>query len=131
MTMNNENESKYLTLDIPQREGKDGYIGTLFGLYLKFGGIISDIGFKENDVRIYYMTKFLINLIPGKRNRAEIKEKMKNEIAEAMKNCSSNDERMRIRNDICLDYIGDVHDFVDKHVGVSKENKIGFSVRQK
>ncbi len=124
-------EGKYFTLDIPQREGKDGYIGTVFGLYLTLGGVIADSNFKDTDIRIYYMVKFLINLIPGEETRTKINNEMKNEIEVALKNITNNDERSRKRNDICYDYIGKVHDFIDKHVGVSKENKIGFAVKSK
>jgi len=124
-----EQEEKYFTLDIPQREGRDGYIGTIFSLYLRLGGVIADGNFRDSDIRVYYMTKFLISLIPGEKNRIAIRDAMKKEIDGALKSITNNDEKGRKRNEICLDYIGRVHDFVDKHVGVSTENKIGFCVR--
>lgn len=128
-TQPNNTAEHTITLDVPQREGKEGYIGTIFGLYLRLGGIMSDPGFRETDIRLYYMAKLLINLIPGKKNRAEIKERMKKEIETALKDVKDNETRMRLKNEICLDYIGEVHDFMDKHLGVSAENRIGFVVR--
>ena len=124
-----EQDEKYFTLDIPQREGRDGYIGTIFSLYLRLGGVIADSNFRDSDIRVYYMTKFLISLIPGEKNRKAIRDELKKDIDEALKGISNNDERGRKRNEVCLDYIGRVHDFMDKHVGVSTENKIGFCVR--
>ena len=124
-----EQDEKYFTLDIPQREGRDGYIGTIFSLYLRLGGVIADGNFRDSDIRVYYMTKFLISLIPGEKNRKAIRDDLKKEIDEALKSITNNDEKGRKRNEICLDYIGKVHDFMDKHVGVSTENKIGFCVR--
>lgn len=128
MTTNKEETN---ILDLPQREGKDGYIGTLFGLYLKFGGIMAEPNLKETDIRIYYMTKFILNLIPGPKNRAKIKEKMRAEIEEKTKSLSSNEERLRVRNEVCLEYIGELHDFVDKHLGISSENRVGYAVHHK
>lgn len=120
-----EDGTKIITLDLPQREGKEGYIGTIFSLYLRFGAILSDPGFKETDARIFYMTKFMINLIPGRKNRTKIKDMMKTDIDKAIEKLVSNDEKNKKRNEICIDYIGEIHDFVDKHLGVSEENRVG------
>lgn len=132
-----EDGSKLFTLDIPQREGKEGYIGTHFSLFLRIGGVLGDATFTSTDLRIEYMTHFLISLIPGKRNRANIRDSLRNDIdknlADERKKVGenlTNEQIGRVRNMTCIEYMGEVMDFVDKHVGVSKENKIGFVVKQ-
>lgn len=123
---------EYITLDLPQREGKEGYIGTMFTLVLKMGTILADANFKETDMRVEYMTQFMISLIPGKKARKEIREQLHNDIAERLKTDTSADQdaKARLRNMVCLEYIGIVGDFMDKHVGISKENKIGFVIKK-
>lgn len=118
---------EWITLDLPQREGKEGYIGTFLTMYLKMGSVLSDGNFKETDKRIEYMTYFMISLVPGKRDRLEIRERLKKEIEQATKGANGNEEKARLRNMVCLECIGEVTDYVDKHIGVSRENKIGFA----
>jgi hypothetical protein len=127
-----ESKEEYLTLDLPQREGKEGYVGTMFSLFLRMGSILGDANFKETDMRIEYMVHFMISLVPGKTHRQEIREDLKRDIEKALKveTSGDTDTKARIRNMICLEYIGIVGDFIDKHIGVSRENKIGFAVKR-
>ena len=131
-----DNEEKWLTLEIPQREGKEGYIGMLFGLMLKTGSVMADANFRPTDMRIEYMTHFMIALIPGKRNRQTIRDGLREEMEKRLKQAKdengsdlNEEQKSRVRNMTCLEYIGDVIDFTDKHIGVSRENKIGFAVK--
>ncbi len=119
-----------ITLDVPMREGKDGYVGTLFSLFLRMGGILADAGFRETDMRVEYMTHFMISLVPGKKQRQEIREQLRKDIEAKLKEDNSGDQdaKARIRNMVCLEYIGVVGDFIDKHVGISTENRLGFVV---
>ncbi len=132
-----EDGSKFLTLDIPSREGKEGYIGTIFSLFLRMGSIMSEPNFQPTDMRIEYMLHFMIALVPGKKNRLKMRNEL-NELLEIrlrearLKNGGeelNNEQRGRITNLVCLESLGDVTDFADKHVGVSSENKIGFVVK--
>lgn len=121
---------KIYTLDIPQREGKEGFIGTHFSLMLQIGKLISNTEFKQTDFRLQYMTHFLISMIPGKKDREALRTEMLKEITEAQKKFDSNEEKGRATQLICIKYIGSVMDFIDLHIGVSKENKIGFMVKK-
>lgn len=123
-----EKQPQYYTLDIPQREGKEGYIGTLLGLFLKMGGIMAQSDFSETDKRIEYMTQFLISMVPGRKLRKEIRDALKKDIEERTKGLTKNEDKARERNLVCLEYIGEVMDWTDKHIGVTKENKVGFVV---
>lgn len=133
-------EQKRITLDIPQREGKEGYIGTMLTLFLQLGRTFTDNEFKETNINIIYHMNFMISMIPEEDDRNRIRselnkeiEKRTNEAMEASKksgNVLDNDDKARIRNMVYIEYIGKVMDWVDKFVGISTKNKVGF-VRRK
>jgi len=120
-------DDQIITLEVPQREGKEGYMGTFFSLFLRLGTMIGDANLKDTDNRIRNMTNLMISLIPGKKNRTTIRKEMNQEIENRLKGINDNETRARIRNDICIEYMGNVTDFIDLHIGVDVENRIGFS----
>ena len=115
-----------ITLDFPQRDGKPGYTGTMFSLYLRMGGIITDPTFKEHDARLYFMTRLMISMCPGVKRRQEMTKKLKEDINEAIKGKANNEEKMKARNEVCLDALGDIFAVVDLHLGLSVESRVGF-----
>ena len=123
-----EEKGRMLYLDVPQKEGKEGYVGTLFSLILRTGSILADANFKDTDMRVEYMTHFLISLIPNPQKRKEIRAALKKDIEERIKEDGSGDQdtKARSRNMVCLEYIGIVGDFIDTHIGLSVENRLGF-----
>jgi len=133
-------EPKRITLDIPQREGKEGYIGTMLTLFLQLGRTFTDNEFKETNINIIYHMNFMISMIPEEEDRKKIRSELNKEIEnrtnEAIElskqsgNVLDNDDKARIRNMVYIEYIGKVMDWVDKFVGISTKNKVGF-VRRK
>ena len=120
-------EEQIITLEVPQREGKEGYIGTFFALFLRLGTMIGDANLKDTDNRIRNMTNMMISLIPGKKRRSAIRKEMNAEIENRIKGITGNEEKARVRNDVCIEFMGNVTDFIDLHIGVDIENRIGFS----
>ncbi len=128
--------SKLFTFNEPQREGREGYVSTFFSMYLKLANVLCAPEHDPIDGRGKYMTKFIISLVPGKKNRDLLKDELKNKInaeIEEFKKLNGhepdNAERGRIELEASLDTLGLVSDFVDKHIGVSNENKLGFVLR--
>ena len=128
-TKTNTGETIY-HLDTPMREGKEGFIGMLFGQFLKGATLLTSDGFSITDTRIEIYTHFLISMVPGEKKREAIREAMVKEVEEklelAKKNRASNEELGRIRLLTCIKHIGKVTDYTDLHVGVSIENRLGF-----
>jgi hypothetical protein len=132
MSYQNEQGQDVYTFDVPQREGKEGYIGMHFGLMLKMGSLMAEANRQATDNRIEYMAQFMISLIPGRKNRkiirdglqAEIKKRLEEEAKKSGTDLT-NDQIGTIRNLTSVEYVGEVMDFLDKHVGVDKENRIG------
>jgi len=133
-------EDKLITLDIPQKEGKEGYIGTMLTLFLQLGRTFTDSNFKETNISIIYHMNFMISMIPEEEDRAKIRkelnaeiDKRTNEAIESAKTSGTqldNDDKARIRNMVYIEYVGKVMDWVDKFVGISTKNKVGFVRRR-
>lgn len=132
MSHQNDQGEQVYTFDIPVREGKDGYVGMHFGLMLKMGSLMAEANRQATDNRIEYLTQFMISLIPGRKNRKVIRDGLKTEINKRLEeerkaagNDLTNDQIGAIRNMTSVEYVGEVMDFIDKHIGVDKENRIG------
>lgn len=131
-------EDKLYSLDIPQREGKEGYIGTFFTLYLKLGTVLQSPEFSKEPIRLFYMSEFIISLIPDEKARSEVRTSLKNRKKiletefrkEAGREELTAKEKDHILIQASLQTIGDVSDYIDKHIGISDKNKIGF-IRKK
>ena len=130
-------EDKLYTLDIPQRDGSVGYVGTFFTLYLKLATILQSPEFSKEPIRVYYMSKFIISLIPGEDKRNEIKkllketkitieEEYRKDRGYSATSVLSQQEKDHILIISTIDSLGGVSDFIDKHIGLSKKNKVGF-----
>jgi hypothetical protein len=134
-----EDGNTFYPLELPAREGKEGYVGTIFSLFLRFGAVMGEANFQSTDMRIEFMTHFMISLIPGRKNRAkvrdELKETLTQRLKEAQKNNNgeelNNEQKGRITNMTCLEIIGLIMDFTDLHVGVSSENRLGYVISPK
>ena len=66
-------EDKVYTLDIPQREGKEGYIGTFLTSWLNLQSILKSPEFSREPIRIYYMMEAIISQIPDEEEREKIR----------------------------------------------------------
>ena len=120
-------EGTYITLDVPLRDGKEGYTGTMFSLFLRFGGILSDPNFKDTDARVYFMTRLMMSMLPNDEGgKVEMIKKLKSDIKEQTRGLTAVDDKNRLRNEICLDAVSVIFDVTDKHIGLSRRNRLGF-----
>lgn len=134
---NNQQQAgnEVFNLDIPLREGTPGYLGMFYAVYLRMAGVLSDAAFNQTDLRPILMFQFLVSMIPGEEHRAAIRSVYERRIAEyteaAQKETGttglSNEEAYRISLRAALETVGEVTDFTDEHIGISNENKLGFS----
>lgn len=122
----NTDKGKFYALDAPQLEGKDGYVGTFYALILRLGAMAGDPNLKDTDNRIKNMVNIMISLIPGKKKRETIRKELNEEVDRRVKGITSNEDRARIRNDVCIEMLGTVTDYIDLHVALDTENRIGY-----
>ena len=134
MNSTNSNDNNDVTFDIPAREGTTGYVGLFFSVFLQTSALLTNPTVINDAYRLGNITQFMISLVAGKEKRTMIRETLQKnidaEISEIKKNLEvgqrmSHDERDHIYTRCNLEIIGDITDFIDEHVGVSKENKLG------
>ena len=134
MSYINEAGEKEYTLDIPQREGKEGYIGTFLTSWLNIEAILKSPEFSREPIRLYYLAEAMVALIPDENERQnvlnsldkrfiELKEKYLKEHGIDKLNDAEHSHLLIIAS---IRTLGLVTDYIDKHVGVSHKNKVGF-----
>jgi|SRR3990172_235862 len=131
-------EDKVYTLDIPQREGKEGYIGTFLTSWLNLQSILKSPEFSREPIRIYYMMEAIISQIPDEEEREKIRTSFDKKFSD-LKETYLKDNRIDKITDTqhshlliiaALRTVGLTTDYVDKHIGVSTKNKVGFVRKQ-
>jgi len=134
MNSTNSNDNNDVTFDIPAREGTTGYVGLFFSVYLQTSALLTNPNVVNDAYRLGNITQFMISLVAGKEKRKMIREILKrnieSEISDKKKEHGedyelAHDEREGVYIKCYLEIIGDITDFVDEHVGISKENKLG------
>lgn len=121
------NDNQSLFIDMPMREGKEGYIGMLYNIQIKFAAILASDSFAKTDMRPLYLTHFLISMIPDEKIRGELRKNLNSDIEQKINNVVSNEDRVRIQNLVCIEHVGKVMEFIDQHVGISMKLDIGQS----
>jgi len=127
-------EDQLYSLDIPQKEGIQGYIGTFFTLFLKLATVLQSPEFSKEPVRVFYMVEFIISLIPEPSSREiirqkhkELRLKLETEYKKDNKKAELNQqERDHLLIVASLQILGDVSYYIDEFMGISVKNKIGF-----
>ena len=134
MSYKDASGDKVYTLDYPQLEGKAGYIGTFFTLYLRLGNMFDRPDFGKEPVKIRLFTKLIISMIPKKERRDTINKYIKERFEQLKKERTDTGIKLTdadigyILIESALDGLGDVTDYIDKHVGINVENKVGFDI---
>lgn len=130
---NPKNDYEY-SLDLPQREGTDGFVGTFFTLYLKLATILQSPEFSKEPIRVYYLSEFIISLVPDSKHRERIRAEAKayrtRFESEYIKNRNISKLTSEIENHILIqtsiNSLGLVTDYIDEHIGLSKQHKVFF-----
>ncbi len=133
-----ENGEKRYTLDIPQLEGKEGYIGTFLTAYLNLITILRSPEFTREPIRVYYITEAIISLIPDQDNRQKARDTVdttfKSLEAKYLKEHGTTKltdaEHSHLTIVASLRTLGTVTDYIDQYVGLNTKNKVGFVRRQ-
>lgn len=132
-------DGKSFTLDIPQREGKDGYLFTLFSSHLNMESVLKSPEFSHEPIRVYYLALSRISLITSQKQQDEVYQALENKIKELEKDYKKSHNLQTLteaqQNHILIvasiKTMGKVSIWGDKHVGISTENKVGFERRQR
>lgn len=114
-----------IELDVPQVEG-NGMISLLFRLYSMSAAVIAD----SEDSKYFkfeMLTNLLINTVLDREIRNEIKEFKLNELKKRLEELGDpgQDEINTVHMNVCMDAIGEVSSYIDRHLGVSVKLEVG------
>lgn len=122
--MESQIDEAKISLDLPQREGKEGYIGTFFALYLKLGSLLSGGAGVGMTYHISLFVELIISTVPGNK-RETIRTRIRERLAAEAPHRMPVAEREHKANLIYIEELSAVTDFIDEHIGLSNEHKIG------
>jgi len=139
MSQKTPDGTKIFTLDIPQREAKDGYLLTIFTSHVNLESVLKSPEFSQEPIRVYYLALSRISLITSKKEQDIVYTALENKIQELTDDFKKRNN-VQILTDAQQNHIliiasikimGLVSIWADKHLGISTENKVGFERRQR
>ncbi len=112
--------------DIGGKEGKEGYIGLLFGHLGRMSYALNNSELGSQSGNIYFNSLLIINHIPDSKIRKELSNKLKLRIEE-LKNIEKKSEAAAITT-ASIEIVGDVMDHIDEMLGIEKKSKISIEL---
>lgn len=138
MSRTSENH-EIIELDIPERESNPGYLNILFRYLSMMAATIIDME-SYSDLRVSMLTDLMISTIPNKKTKDLRKKIRKFKATETTRRINeaeskavangtilSNEEEAKIVIEVCLETIGEITDFMDESIGISRKLEIGVS----
>lgn len=113
-----------IELNIPREEGV-GTVGLVYRLVSMLSAVIADSS-DNKYFKINHMTNLLINTILDPKERARVIQFKKDLIAEGLSELDSpsDDEINNLYIDACMTSVGEVMNYVDEFLGVSKKLEV-------
>ena len=136
MSVKTEDGKTVYTTDLPAEEGKPGFLGVFYALYLKLGHILESPDFSREPIRIHFMTGLLISMVPDVNLRAEIRKK-KDDLHRELKAAYLKEKNLTTLNidqenyllvESSIQTIGHIQDYTDRFIGLSEKNKVSFII---
>jgi len=112
--------------DIGGKEGKEGYIGLLFGHLGRMSFALNNSELANQSGNIYFNSLLIINHIPDPKIRKELSAKLKARIEE-LKSVEKKSEPAAITT-ASIEIVGDVMDHIDEMLGIEKKSKISIEL---
>jgi len=127
-------EGNFYALDAPQKEGKDGYVGTYFSSRLNIDAILRSQDFNASPRKVYYQVLNIISTIQGAKARDAIYKELDARIETLKAEYKKVHEDVNIPPHDEIDIIiisslktlGSVTDYYGKFVPLTSENRIGY-----
>jgi len=127
-------EGNFYALDAPQKEGKDGYVGTYFSSRLNIDAILRSQDFNASPRKVYYQVLNIISTIQGEKARDVIYKELESRIEVLKADYKKVHEDVNIPPQDEIDLIiiaslktlGSVTDYYGKFVPLTSENRIGY-----
>ncbi len=112
--------------DVGGKEGKEGYIGLLFGHLSRMSYALNNSELASQSGNIYFNALLIINHIPDSKLRKELQEKLKDRIEE-LKTKEKKEPNVAVTT-ASIEIVGDVIDHIDEMLGIEKKAKISIEL---
>lgn len=117
-----------VVFESPVANLKGGWLELVKTQYLNCGNSLlqEDNG---NSNKYHYSFLFLLNLLPGEKKRHKLYEIYKKLQEERFKKASkniSNVEKAEIRQEIEIEMVGHITDYIDKYIGIQEKLTVDF-----
>lgn len=112
--------------DVGGKEGKEGYIGLLFGHLGRMSFALNNSELGSQSGNIYFNSLLIINHIPDAELRKSLSKKLKERIEELKKTENKSDSAAVTTASI--EIVGDVMDHIDEMLGIEKKAKISIEL---
>jgi hypothetical protein len=112
--------------DIGGKEGKEGYIGLLFGHLSRMGFALNNTELGSQSGNIYFNALLIINHIPDPELRKSLSKKLKERIKELQSTEGKSESASIITSSI--EIVGDVMDHIDEMLGIEKKSKLSIEL---
>ena len=118
-------EDGAVSFGVPKGEIKDAYFDLIIKQMYHLG---MQIGQPDPYSRsgIPIMVKYIISHIPSEKHRNELKDKIKEDLEIALEGIDDLEDKQMITIDVHIENMGNVSDYLEKFMGIEKENRIGF-----
>jgi len=132
-------QGTFYSLDAPQKEGKEGYVGTYFSQKLNIDAILRSPDFNKEPMKVYYQTLNIISSVQGK----DIRKGLYDDLDTLIKQMEDEYKKVHEDNNIppsdqthivivaSLKILGTVTDYFGKYVPLTSENRIGYCLDSK
>jgi len=118
-------EKKPIQLDLPQRNTDSNWIAVMGDLYSKLGGVICNEEVSNVSDRVEYMVHLIISTITDTEERDQIRNELIQEVESILSNGTPPDKARKQITIACLKRLGNVTDFTDQSMGISRKLEIG------
>ena len=118
-------EDGAVTFGVPKGEIKDAYFDLIIKQMYHLGmQITQPEPYSRSGIPI--MVRYIISHIPSEKHRNELKDKIKEDLKIALEGIEDLEDKQMITIDTYIDHMGNVSDYLEKFMGIEKENRIGF-----
>jgi predicted house-cleaning noncanonical NTP pyrophosphatase (MazG superfamily) len=118
-------EGNIFQSDVGGKEGKEGYIGLLFGHLARMSFALNNSELANQSGNIYYNSLLIIHHVPDSELRKELSKKLKERIAELKKDGKEESAAVTTAS---IEIVGDVMDHIDEMLGIEKRAKISIEL---
>lgn len=118
-------EDGTVTFGIPKGEIKEAYFDLILKQMYNLGVQMSQTQYSGSSVPL--MIRLLISHIPSESHRNELRTKIDNNIKEKIQGIKDTETKNKLTVEAYVDSVGEISDYLEKFMGIEKENRIGFT----